>query len=446
MSGTRASPLAALAGDLAAGVEVTAAHASLRVLDAIGAFVAGSVTSEGGALARLAGGLGTGTGGAVWSRGVLDDVLVRVATVRLTECDDIHARSGMTPGSVAVPVAVSVGAAVNATPREFMRALAAGYEAIARLGLAIGGPRAAQRGIWPTYLGAGFAAAAVTAALLRLDAERVLQALGIALSRAAWVGTVPTGTPIARWLSVGDAARSGCLAALAAAEGFRGELDLKRFSADTGIGLHGAALAAPAAALEETSVKPFPVAKQVLAAVEAAQRLAQQAEYRTIRTIRLFVPEPYLGVIGRSARPDSRLSRISSGSWNLALALAQPEGLLDVERAAPALDTPELARLAQLVEIRTDGDLLTHYPRRWPARVELETEHRALAEFVVDAPGDPGGGEPPEELVEHKWRRLGGGGAVEELHAAAASVATAPGALGRLDNAMRRLTSSQTTA
>lgn len=447
MSAASGSPLLRFAERLVAGVEADVDVVELRLLDAIAALLIGTQMDEGAAVLRLAQTLGGGGHQPQWSGGVLDAVAARVATTRLTEWDDIHSRSGMTPGSVVIPVAQAVADATGAGPDVLRRAIAGGYEAMARLGLAIGGPSVAGQGVWPTYFGAPFTAAAVTSVVLGLDTEATVQALQLALTRTAWASAAPMGPRISRWLTVGDAARVGCLAALAARDGFRNELDLDRFASTTGIPFDPSPFDDEVGrlAINETSVKPFPLAKQMVAAVEAARRLAAEIELDAIERVRLSVPAEYLGVIGRRGRDDSRLTRLSSGSWNLALALRRPECLSDPERTVPVSD-PELAALAELVEIRADDTVSSDYPTHWPARLEIVSGGRSHETLVTVARGDPDGPEPARGVVQAKWAWLGQrahGPDAEHWQRLVAAAVREPGALKAFGEALNEVRARQ---
>ena len=79
-------------------------------------------------------------------------LVVRCAQARCTEIDDIHLTSCTTPGSVIVPTALGArGSRRSATRWESSaRRSLAGYEALIRLGVAIDGPAALHKGVWPT--------------------------------------------------------------------------------------------------------------------------------------------------------------------------------------------------------------------------------------------------------------------------------------------------------
>src|SRR5262249_34382509 len=145
----------------------------------------------------------------------------------LSEIDDIHLAAMTTAGGIVVPAALTLAAMLEQTePAGFARAIAGGYDAMIRLGLALRGPTILYRGIWPTYIRTALGVAAVAARLMRLDAREAAHALALALTVAApGVGhhNAPTTT---RWLAVGLAARNGLFAVRAARAGFTSDLNL----------------------------------------------------------------------------------------------------------------------------------------------------------------------------------------------------------------------------
>ncbi|HEX3484153.1 MAG TPA: hypothetical protein VHT51_03775, partial [Micropepsaceae bacterium] len=101
----------------------------LHVKDTLVALLAGLKTKEGQALSRL------------YSRAGPAEMAAGSASIaRLSECDDIHLASCVTPGSVVIPTALAFGA--GHSDDEFHRAIAAGYTAGLQMGIAIGGAKA----------------------------------------------------------------------------------------------------------------------------------------------------------------------------------------------------------------------------------------------------------------------------------------------------------------
>ena len=111
-------------------------------------------------------------------------ILVNGALAHSLDFDDTHAASITHASAVVVPVALAVGEATGVDGRAFITAAVAGYEAIARLGMAASGAFHA-RGWHATAVCGPFAAALVAGRLEGLDAERLTAALGIAGSFAS---------------------------------------------------------------------------------------------------------------------------------------------------------------------------------------------------------------------------------------------------------------------
>ena len=151
-----------------------------RVFDTLGALAAARRVASSVALRELTGGLGLGDSG---SSGVLDDVRLLCAVTRSSEVDDIERRGCTTPGSVAIPVSLVLAAARGADDAALMAGVVAGYEAMVGVGEAIDGALRLRAGIWPSHLAAPLSAAAASAVVLGLDADRCAHALAIAATR-----------------------------------------------------------------------------------------------------------------------------------------------------------------------------------------------------------------------------------------------------------------------
>jgi 2-methylcitrate dehydratase PrpD len=207
------------------------------------------------------------------------------------------------------------------------------------------------------------------------------------------------GRPIGaspRWLLLGTAARAGCTAAVAAAEGYVG--DRKLLDDDWMLRTHGiqcdaGPLVAPArgdGAVGALSLKPYCAAKQTIAAIDALREiLAQGISRDDIFTLRVAVPPAYAEMIGRQNASESRLGRITSAAYQLALVAYRPDELDNVAR--PNLtDDSEIAAFMARVEVVADETLAKYYPERWPARVEAVLRNgRTETKLALDARGDP---------------------------------------------------------
>jgi 2-methylcitrate dehydratase PrpD len=369
-------------------------HLAIHLLDTLGAWIAGSAIEEGENLARLESSPSQLLN--VFGRQALDRIALGVATTRLTEIDDIHMPSCTTPGSVVVPTALVVASQMQRQDSQaFAHAMSVGYELMTRFGAAISGPSVLHQGIWPTYMAAPICAAAVTARLLGLSPEKTAHALGIALTMTTGAPGRPIGES-PRWLLLGMAARAGCTAALAAASGYAGDLTLfddDWMSRTHGIPCDAGPLVAPAqgdGAIGEVSFKPYCAAKQTIAAIEAFQNLLKQGiSPHDIVALRVYAPPEYAEMVGHRNAAASRMARITSAAYQLALAAYRPRELENVARPNFAND-PEIAALMDRVEVVPDKLLAPIYPRRWPAGVEATLGNGQIKiDLVLDAKGDP---------------------------------------------------------
>src|SRR3984957_13641012 len=182
--------LAAFVAGAKASVLPAAEQERLRLhfADTAVAALAGASIAEGKALQSLG------------DRGSLAGRIGRLAAAtRLTEIDDIHLPSCVTPSAGVVPVALTLAAETqNFDIGEIASAIWAGTEIATRLGLAVNGPQILYRGIWPTYLVAPVAAAAAAARLMGLNEVRTGHALSLAVMlMAGGVGRIHGGPP--RW-------------------------------------------------------------------------------------------------------------------------------------------------------------------------------------------------------------------------------------------------------
>jgi 2-methylcitrate dehydratase PrpD len=135
------------------------------------------------------------------------------------ELDDTHDPSMSHPGAVVIPAAMAVAAEVGAPAEELMAAIASGYEAMTRIGMATVADQAIHRGYHPTALFGGFGAAAAAARLMKLDEHGLARAWGHVLSLTGGsmqFSDEPEGTTVKR-LHAGYAAQNGVLAAELAA-------------------------------------------------------------------------------------------------------------------------------------------------------------------------------------------------------------------------------------
>ena len=367
-----------------------------HILDTVGATLAGSATPDGRAIIGLRRYAPTGAPIKALSAGPLDDVASWCAMTRLSEIDDIHLPSGTTPGSIVVPTAIVLSKHLGITDAAlFGSSVAVGYEAMTRLGAAADGQTLVYKGVWTTYFTAPIGTAMVAARLLQLAPKETAHTIAIVLTMLSGRIGRPGSGKTARWLMVGHAARMGCFAALSAAEGFRGDLnilDRDWFETAQGIKIDRRVFSPERAGsvVPEISIKPYCSAKQIIGAIAAFEKLLDLGiEANDIDEVLVSVPEYYARMINHGVAPGNRLSSITSAPYQLAQAAYNRAGLFDVGRAEYTL-TSEVTQMMQKVSVAVDAGLTRHLPANWPASVRIRLSGREEAVTVIDAPGDPG--------------------------------------------------------
>jgi 2-methylcitrate dehydratase PrpD len=181
---------------------------ALHVNDTIAAYLTGLDTADGRALCRFYG-----------KASDIERAAAAAAIARLSECDDIHLASCVTPGAAVIPVALAF--AGNGNRPAFDRAVIAGYGAGISLGKAIGGPKALHNGVWPSLIAAPLMSAVTASCLMGHDAELLAHAMSLGLAGASGRSGRPAS---GRWLAFAESVLKGIRAAEAAGQGFRGDL------------------------------------------------------------------------------------------------------------------------------------------------------------------------------------------------------------------------------
>lgn len=381
---------------------------ALHILDTVGALIAGAGTEEGRMLLAMrrqereaAGAFGRSDTGL--------DLMVRCGLARLSEIDDIHRASMITPGAIIIPAVMTLAEDAGADSATTMAAIDAGYEAMIRLGYALDGPAILARGIWPTYLATPFGIAAATARLWELNPLQTAHALALAMAYAAPSVGRPNGSATSRWLAVGQAVKNGVAAANAAQFGFVGDLDILRDTAlanTRGLRFNAEAFRGEfeTPAIREVSFKPWCAAKQTMSAIHALRAL-MPVDPDDIMDIVVRVPPVYADMISHQPAAANRSSHITSVRYQMALAALAPDSMFDASQL-PGPQSARLYKFAKRIRVEVADDLQPFYPAHFPAEVSLVTgagDTRTMR--TLSAPGDPEMPMSDNDIVE-KFERL----------------------------------------
>jgi 2-methylcitrate dehydratase PrpD len=393
-------------------------HLQMHVLDTVGAMLAGPQTVEGMAIGRLITRFGIDgkipvIGYSIKSA-LLPAIIAEVSATRCTEMDDYHKDSSVTPGSVIVPTALSLATSgFLPDASEFVTAVAVGYDLFLRFGISVDGPRILYKGIWPTYLGAVLGSAAVAAKALRLSGEQTASALATSLALSAGIRiSLPKGVS-SRCLTLGISAQNGVIAAFSAQEGLVGDLTIldKGFGQAHGVSIEPEKLVADLGRkfhLEETGIKPFPVAGQALSAIEAFRNIitGNSIAPESIQEISVWVPKSFVPMIDRPGLPESQIESVLSVQYQIALMAFHPEALFDVKRERLTRGD-ETIGLMRKIYVKPSEDLERRYPAASPARVEVKTGKQSFTQEIVYPKGHPKNRFSWQEVID-KFTRVTG--------------------------------------
>ena len=201
----------------------------LLILDSLGCAVFGAELPWSVILMDTLAAVDTSQGCTVWGTGrrlsAPHAALVNGTLVQGFELDDVHRVGVLHVGAVTLPAVLAVAELrPEMTGRDFLAAAVAGYEIGPRVGMCMGPEHIGQG--WHSGATVGvFSACAGTAAALRLGGEQTVHALGIAGTQSAGLMAAQFGAMVKR-MHAGRSAQSGLYAALLAARGFTGIVDV----------------------------------------------------------------------------------------------------------------------------------------------------------------------------------------------------------------------------
>jgi 2-methylcitrate dehydratase PrpD len=155
--------------------------------------------------------------GGDFKTGTQQAALVNGATAHALDYDDAHFLATVHSGVVTISGMLALAEERGASGRDFVTALAAGFEAVAAVAAFVG-DKHYRLGFHSTGTIGSFGSAAACANLMRLDAATTATAFGIAAAQAAGIRSM-FGT-MTKPFHAGKAAQNGLIAANLAARGF----------------------------------------------------------------------------------------------------------------------------------------------------------------------------------------------------------------------------------
>ncbi len=358
------------------------ASAAMFTLDALATAYAGSVTATGKKLIAWA------------QSGDLDgkrQAFLMGALTHITETDDLHRASVTHPGCVVVPAALSLGEKTGASTDKILTAILYGFEAICRIGAAVG---PTHYKVWHNTATCGpYGSAMAAATLLDLDREQTTNALGNAGTQSSGLWQFIETGAMSKHLHAGRACESGLLAAELAAHGFTGspqilEGEKGMFAAMCADPIPDAVLARPDDPwqLRLTSIKPWPCCRHTHPAIDCALELHHELGSAKIQRIDIDTYQAALDVCDQP-EPENEYSAKFSLYHCVSFALQNGEVSLDSFSEAARRQTSELRGLTTL---HVADPFASRYPQSWGSRVRVTKQNGdVVAVERKDCKGDP---------------------------------------------------------
>ncbi len=378
------------------------ARIKLLILDALGCAVFGTGLEWSrillATLARLDPSQACGVWGTPQRLGAPHAALANGTLVQSFELDDVHRAGVLHVGAVALPPLLALAELKGGmSGRDFLRAAVAGYEIGPRVGLCMGPEHIGQG--WHSGATVGvFSAAAAAAAALRLPADRVVHALGIAGTQSCGLMAAQYGAMVKR-MHAGRAAQSGLYAGLLAEGGFTGITDVFEspyggFCTTFSRSQDRFRLAELTAGLGErfetmgVALKFYSCVGSNHTALDAVRNIQVRRPFRAdeVEEIIVLGSQATVDHVGWPYRPQS----LTSAQMNLPFCLATllVEGDVFVEQFSEAvIADPRRVALAGKVEVRHDPAITARGARyRHVVHLEVHFKDGTREQETVEAP------------------------------------------------------------
>ena len=348
--------------------------------------------------------------------------LANGAAAHAIELDDTHNAGSIHLGAVMFSTALALAEAIpGVTPEQFFLAVIAGYEAAARIAMAVQPKEHYLLGFHPTATCGVFGATVTASKLLDLSAEQMLSGVGIAGSMAAGSLEFLREGAWTKRLHPGLAAQSGIQAAMLAADGFRGPSTIlegrdgflagysrkpipERITEGLGESFE----------IQRTSVKPHACCRYMQGPIDAILELVKTNDIKSeqVENLEVAVLEAGWTLVAspraQKYKPQSVVDAQFSMPFGAAIAVLHRCAGLD-EFTAENAQSNQVRHLMERVTLLKDTRLDRNFPKEWNARVTIFlNDGHQYEKFVQHPKGDPENPLSWEELVA-KFKSLASG-------------------------------------
>ena len=364
--------------------------------------------------------------------------LINGAASHSVEFDDIYRDAGYHPGSPVISAALAAAQSTGASGETFLRGVIVGYEISTRIGEAV---MPSHYKYWHTTGTVGaFGTAAAVATVLGCNRDQIANALGTVGSFASGLQQAFRSQCMTKPLHGGHAADVGAMAAMGAAKGLTGALDM--LEGEVGFGAAMSVNPDWTKAIKDLGVdyhitrvtfKNHGCCGHTFAPIDGVLHL-QKTHGFTWRDVKRVKIATYKAGTDITDNPDPEGEYQAKFSLQYVTAHALVHGSVRLVAFAPErLLDPDVRSVLARVEVAADPVLSKGYPGQRAAHIEVElNDGRLLKHFQPTRKGDP---EMPltDDEVNDKFLELAmpviGDAAARELLAALWALEKRPDAL-----------------
>lgn len=316
--------------------------------------------------------------------------------------DNHHAKGVIHAGSSVVNAALAAGEENDATGKELIVAVVAGYEIACRLAMGLGPHSSHEMGSHPTGTCATFSSSAIVGRLRGVEPDVIVNAMGLNGSQAAGSMQYILNGAWNKRMHPGLAAHNGFVATSLAQSGFIGAAEV--FEGEQGFFQGYALRPTPLEATRtlgteyetmNVAIKPFSLCRYTHQTLDLLIGLANEREIDTTEVRSILIEMPTYGVqlcgspIEAKRTPTSPVDAQFSGPYAAALALTEKRAGMDVFTGV-LNDGPseEFTRLMSVTDVHQADDLDEIHPEFWPGRVTVDIGGEKIERYAKHMLGE----------------------------------------------------------
>lgn len=321
--------------------------------------------------------------------------LINGAASHSVEFDDIYRDAGYHPGSPVISAALAAAQSHGASGETFLRGVIVGYETSTRIGEAI---MPSHYKYWHTTGTVGsLGAAAAAATVIGCTHQQFMHALATVTTMAAGLQQAFRSQAMSKPLHGGHAADAGVLAAIAAAQGVTGALDILEGE----LGLGAAMSVNPDWAkatrglgedyhIVHVTFKNHGCCGHTFAPIDAVLRLQKEHGFthQDVKRVRIATYKAGLDIVN-NAHPEGDYQAKFSLQYTVAHALVY--GSVRLNAFLPErMNDPQVRATMKKIECVADPELSKGYPNQRAAHVDIGlADGRTVSHFQPTRKGDP---------------------------------------------------------